>query len=295
MNSQELKCFVVAADRLNFTRAAKELYVTPPTVTHHIQHLEDELGVKLFIRDSKSVQLTTAGEIFYHDAHDILLRMEEIPNRLKAVKMDEQRILKIGCTMKQDTKVLTKALRLFHQENSMVSPRIYLDDYFQLVNRLVENQLDLIMGTKAMIQDRTECQFQKLLTCSMKALIPKEITIIDQKSLSINDLQNNTFITLRQKSIPKLNEDDLERFLSTKTRERNVIRQDDVEAVLALTLSGYGIGILPEYSFCKEDLDETVQVVDIQESLEIDYGIIYLKKDKNLLVREFIKCLNSFL
>ena len=33
MNSQELKCFVVAADRLNFTRAAKELYVTPPTVT----------------------------------------------------------------------------------------------------------------------------------------------------------------------------------------------------------------------------------------------------------------------
>ena len=177
----------------------------------------------------------------------------------------------------------------------MVSPRIYLDDYFQLVNRLVENQLDLIMGTKAMIQDRTECQFQKLFTCSMKALIPKKIAVIDQKSLSINDLQNNTFITLRQKSIPKLNEDDLERFLSTKTRERNVIRQDDVEAVLALTLSGYGIGILPEYSFCKEDLDETVQAVDIQESLEIDYGIIYLKKDKNLLVREFIKCLNSFL
>lgn len=252
MNSQELKCFVVAADRLNFTRAAKELYVTPPTVTHHIQHLEDELGVKLFIRDSKSVQLTTAGEIFYHDAHDILLRMEEIPNRLKAVKMDGQRILKIGCTMKQDTKVLTKALRLFHQENSMVSPRIYLDDYFQLVNRLVENQLDLIMGTKAMIQDRTECQFQKLFTCSMKALIPKEIAIVDQKSLSINDLQNYSFITLRQKSIPKLKEDELERFLSAKTREKNVIRQDDVEAVLALTLSGYGIGIYQNMLFVKK-------------------------------------------
>lgn len=295
MNSQELKCFVVAADRLNFTRAAKELYVTPPTVTHHIQHLEDELGVKLFIRDSKSVQLTTAGEIFYHDAHDILLRMEEIPNRLKAVKMNGQRILKIGRTMKQDTKFLTQTLHLFHQENPMVSPRIYLDDYFQLINRLVENQLDFIMGTKAMIQDRTECQFQKLFTCSMKAIIPKEIVIIDQDIISINDLQDYSFITLRQKSIPKLKEDELEHFLSAKTREKNVIRQDDVEAVLALTLSGYGIGLLPEYAFCKEDLDETVQVVDIQESLEIDYGIIYLKKDKNLLVREFIKCLNSFL
>lgn len=45
--------------------------------------------------------------------------------------------------MSQETKYLTQALRLFHRENSRVSPRIYLDDYFQLVNRLVENQLDL--------------------------------------------------------------------------------------------------------------------------------------------------------
>ena len=295
MNIYNLRYFVTLARIRQYTKAAEELCITQPSLSHAISQMEKELGVKLFIRDSKSVQLTTAGEIFYHDAHDILLRMEAIPNRLRAVKSNEQTILKIGCTMSQEAKCLTKALRLFHRENSRVSPRIYLDDYFQLVNRLVENQLDLIMGTKAMIQDRTECQFQKLFTCSMKALIPKEIAIIDQKSLSINDLQNNMFITLRQKSIPKLKEDDLERFLSTKTRERNVIRQDDVEAVLTLTLSGYGIGILPEYSFCKEDLDETVQVVDIQGSLEIDYGIIYLKKDKNLLVRKFIKCLNSFL
>lgn len=220
MNSQELKCFVVAADRLNFTRAAKELYVTPPTVTHHIQHLEEELGVKLFIRDSKSVQLTTAGEIFYHDAHDILLRMEAIPNRLKAVKSNEQTILKIGCTMSQETKCLTKALRLFHKENSRVSPRIYLDDYFQLVNRLVENQLDFILGTKAMIQDRPECTFRKLSTSTTKAIIPKNIFQTSKEMISFNEIQDCPFITLRQKSIPKLKEDVLEHFLSTKAREK---------------------------------------------------------------------------
>lgn len=224
MNSQELKCFVVAADRLNFTRAAKELYVTPPTVTHHIQHLENELGVKLFIRDSKSVQLTTAGEIFYHDAHDILLRMEAIPNRLKAVKSNEQTILKIGCTMAQETKCLTKTLRLFHKENSMVSPRIYLDDYFQLVNRLIENQLDFILGTKTMMQDRPECTFKKLSTSTTKAIIPKSILQTAKKVISFNETQDFSFITLRQKSIPKLKEDILEHFLSAKAREKNVIR-----------------------------------------------------------------------
>ena len=220
MNSQELKCFVVAADRLNFTRAAKELYVTPPTVTHHIQHLENELGVKLFIRDSKSVQLTTAGEIFYHDAHDILLRMEAIPNRLKAVKSNEQTILKIGCTMAQETKCLTKTLRLFHKENSMVSPRIYLDDYFQLVNRLIENQLDFILGTKTMMQDRPECTFKKLSTSTTKAIIPKSILQTAKKVISFNEIQDFSFITLRQKSIPKLKEDILEHFLPQKQEKK---------------------------------------------------------------------------
>ena len=293
MNSQELKCFVVAADRLNFTRAAKELYVTPPTVTHHIQHLEEELGVKLFIRNSKSVQLTTAGEIFYHDAHDILLRMEAIPNRLNAVKSNEQTLLKIGCTMSQETKSLTQALRLFHRENSRVSPRIYLDDYFQLVNRLVENQLDFILGTKIMMQDRPECTFRKLSTSTTKAIIPKSIFQTSKEMISFNEIQDCSFITLRQKSIPKLKEDDLEHFLSTKVREKNVIRQDDIEAVLALTLSGYGIGILPDYAFSIQDLDESVKVVSLQESLEIDYGIIYLKKDRNKLLKEFIECFNK--
>ena len=217
------------------------------------------------------------------------LRMEAIPNRLKAVKSNEQTILKIGCTMAQETKCLTKTLRLFHKENSMVSPRIYLDDYFQLVNRLIENQLDFILGTKTMMQDRPECTFKKLSTSTTKAIIPKSILQTSKKVISFNEIQGFPFITLRQKSIPKLKEDILEHFLSAKAREKNVIRQDYIEAVLALTLSGYGIGILPDYAFSIQDLDESVKVVSLQESLEIDYGIITLKQNKNPLITEFIK------
>ena len=195
--------------------------------------------------------------------------------------------------MSQEAKCLTQALRLFHRENSRVSPRIYLDDYFQLVNRLVENQLDFILGTKIMMQDRPECTFRKLSTSTTKAIIPKSIFQTSKEMISFNEIQDCPFITLRQKSIPKLKEDDLEHFLSTKVREKNVIRQDDIEAVLALTLSGYGIGILPDYAFSIQDLDESVKVVSLQESLEIDYGIIYLKKDRNKLLKEFIECFNK--
>lgn len=287
MNSQELKCFVVAADRLNFTRAAKELYVTPPTITHHIQHLEEELGVKLFIRDSKSVQLTTAGEMFYHDAHDILLRMEEIPNRLRDLKANEQRILKIGCTMGKDTEILKEILYKFRLEYPHVSPRIYLDDYFQLLNRLYENQLDMMIGTKNMLMEDHLCDFMKISTIKMKALIPQTINIKD--SISLEDLSDITIITLRQKNLPKVKDDPIEHYLSIKRREKNVIRLDDERAILALVASGYGIGILPEYAYSIENLDQSVQVVDIQESPMDDYGLIYLKNNKNSLIMHFIE------
>lgn len=289
MNSQELKCFVVAADRLNFTRAAKELYVTPPTITHHIQHLEEELGVKLFIRDSKSVQLTTAGEMFYHDAHDILLRMEEIPNRLRDLKANEQRILKIGCTMGKDTEILKEILSKFRLKYPHVSPRIYLDDYFQLLNRLYENQLDMMIGTKNMLMEDHLCDFMKISTIKMKALIPQTINIKD--SISLEDLSDITIITLRQKNLPKVKDDPIEHYLSIKRREKNVIRLDDERAILALVTSGYGIGILPEYAYSIENLDQSVQVVDIQESPMDDYGLIYLKNNKNSLIMHFIECI----
>ena len=53
MNTQQLECFIHVADKLNFTKAAEELYLSTPTVTHHIKSLEEELGAQLFYRTSK--------------------------------------------------------------------------------------------------------------------------------------------------------------------------------------------------------------------------------------------------
>ena len=62
---------------------------------------------------------------FYHDAHDILLRMEAIPNRLRAVKSNEQTILKIGCNHVTRSKMPYQSITFISYEKiSRVSPRI---------------------------------------------------------------------------------------------------------------------------------------------------------------------------
>lgn len=83
MNTQQLQCFIYVAERLNFTKAAESLFLSVPTVTHHIKSLEDELGTQLFYRNSRVVRLTQQGEKFYYTAKDILLRMQDAKDQFQ--------------------------------------------------------------------------------------------------------------------------------------------------------------------------------------------------------------------
>lgn len=61
MNTVQLECFIEVSQTLNFSRAAQNLKMTQPAVSHQINSLEAELGTKLFNRTSKSVELTRDG------------------------------------------------------------------------------------------------------------------------------------------------------------------------------------------------------------------------------------------
>ena len=58
MNTVQLECFLAVADNLSFARAAEQLHITQPAVTHQISSLENELNVKLFRRTTRTVALT---------------------------------------------------------------------------------------------------------------------------------------------------------------------------------------------------------------------------------------------
>ena len=63
MNTIQLECFLAVGRHLNFSKAAEEIKITQPAVSHQIRSLEEELGVKLFLRTSKSV--SARGTAFF--------------------------------------------------------------------------------------------------------------------------------------------------------------------------------------------------------------------------------------
>lgn len=274
MNTQELNCFLCVADRLNFTRAAQELYLTTPTVTHHIQKLENELGTELFIRNSKSVRLTPEGEVFYREARDILQRLNALPSKFENIRAHERSVFRIGCTSHQEPLHFISLLGYFRREVPDVQPQFIIDDYYSVMRMLAEKQLDIVLGTRDMLLGFTECKFRKLFMCRSSAIYNKDYFPHNETTVSLKDLSDMRLIVLHQKNVPIQKKDSIEQLLLSRSKEKNYLRQDDAEAVFALAESGYGIGILPKYTFSSKNISEDVQVADIIESAVIEYGMI---------------------
>ena len=293
MNTQELKCFLRVAERMNFTRAAEELYLTPPTVTHHIQKLESELGVQLFQRDSKSVQLTLEGEIFYQDAREIMMKIEAAFSHVNDIRNSKHTFLRIGCITSQEASSLSKPLARLRERFSCVEPRIIIADFTQQLRMLKEDHLDLVLGSRDMILGQNDFRFDTLYSCRSCAVFSQEyLSIFSEGEISLEDLSPYPLIALNPKNIPIQPDDAIEKFLTGKAKPVHIIRQEDAAAVITLASSGYGIGILPGYVL-SDSVHSSMHYARIKESPCIDYGIIYHVDSKNPYIAKFSAILSA--
>lgn len=90
------KYFVTLCEERHFSRAAEQLAISPPTLTHQIQKLERDLGVRLLNRKTKKVQLTEAGARFLESARDLLHRADEAEMTARKAARGEVGRLEIG-------------------------------------------------------------------------------------------------------------------------------------------------------------------------------------------------------
>lgn len=123
MNTVQLECFVSVAEHLNFSRASESLHVSQPAVSHQIQTLENELGVKLFKRTSKSVELTEEGMLFLADARYILKTAFDAKERLG--KHMNHTAFDIGCHNMFEVNLLPSVFQQLHDNYPSLRPAVH--------------------------------------------------------------------------------------------------------------------------------------------------------------------------
>ncbi len=96
MELRHMRYFVTVAQERNFTRAAERLHMAQPPLSRQIQQLEDELGLPLLDRESRPLNMTEAGRLFYEQATQLLQRVEGLRAIMQRLKSAERARFVIG-------------------------------------------------------------------------------------------------------------------------------------------------------------------------------------------------------
>jgi len=143
-NLNLLKVFIEVAKHKNITKASEALYISQPAISNSIKELEQELGIELFIRKNKGVELTLFGQELYNNIKDKLDFFDKLDDFILSYKDLNQGILRIGSHSSNSNTIIMKCLNLFAKEYPNIKIKMERDTEANLFTKLENNTLDLI-------------------------------------------------------------------------------------------------------------------------------------------------------
>lgn len=150
MELRQLRYFVAVADTLNFSRASESLYVSQSALSKQIADLEQELGVILFQRDKRTVELSQAGRLLLGEAKAILLRSEKLLPMLQEThkQVQQERNIYIGVETRAEQSpqihhILAEAVYQQRQKVPGLQAVFWSREYMELKKALLDDELDL--------------------------------------------------------------------------------------------------------------------------------------------------------
>ena len=145
MNLRFLRTFVAIADNAGFARAAAQLNLTQSAASRQIQALEDELGLRLFVRIGRGVRLTREGEDLLVRSRQLLFDAEALGQRASALKTGEVGVLRVGATPQVIETLLAGFLLRYRKRHGGVEVHLVEDGGSRLPGRLERGDIDVAL------------------------------------------------------------------------------------------------------------------------------------------------------
>ena len=243
MELRHLRAFVVLAEELHFGHAAKRLHITQPPLSASIRQLEEDLGARLFVRDSRSVRLTDFGEAFLPEAIRVVAQARAAEEAGRALATGKVGMLHVGFSGSMLYRGMPEILHAYAKRYPAVE--------LQLVELTTREQ------NEALAQRRIECGFstarevapglqgQALLGDEFACCVHESHWVAARRSVSLKMLADEDFVLLARDFTPG----GYERMVGMcvragfHPREKAHVRQWNAAA--AMVSSGFGIAILP--------------------------------------------------
>ena len=261
MNLYHLRYFVTLAHLEHYTKAAKQLSITQPSLSHAIASLEEELNVRLFEKDGRNVVLTRWGKIFLEDVEDILAHLDSSVANLKMTGSGNG-VIDIGCIRILGAGYVPSLMRDFIKANPDKNIRYRLHGVGGLSAEIIEGlknrQYDVAFCSK--YKDDPMIDFFKIASQDLVLVVPLDHPLAAYNTVRLHDTLSYQHIFFNQRSglrdiIDKL-------FIKAGGFPEYVMEIEEDMVIAGLVAKGFGIAVVPDMHVLQEMPLKSLRIID---------------------------------
>ena len=189
---RHLRYFVAVAEELHFGRAALRLHLAQPPLSQQIRKLEEILGYPLFLRTSRAVKLTSAGEVFLERARRTLRNVQEDMEEARSVGRGEEGFLRVGFIGSAMLTALPSMLGRYRRLYPKVNLQLHESYTSLVVQKLLKGELDA-----GFLRDGGEIdglRVERLFSEPFIAVLPSKHALAKCKTISPRELREEPFV-----------------------------------------------------------------------------------------------------
>ncbi|GGB59175.1 LysR family transcriptional regulator [Shewanella inventionis] len=245
MDIKILKSFISVAAHQSFSAAARELNTVQPAISRHIAMLEDELGVALFIRNSREVAITSAGEQLLHDAKQIIVLADKAKDQVKRAQQGQVGELNIAYLSSACLSFMADLIRSYSQLYPDVHVSLFEMTASEQIAAFNQNRIDVGFSRPlpAGIQDEfisTDIYIDKLV-----AVVGAHHPLAQYSQISLSQLQQQKMILFHRDEAVGLFDDTIMMCKQAGFSANIVSQPRHMQTLLTEVAAGLGVAIAP--------------------------------------------------
>lgn len=259
MELRHLIYFQAVAEELNYRKAAERLFISQPGLSRQIKQLEEMLGVQLFERDKKHVELTKPGAFLKGEVDFVINHLESTKTQLKLIESGKVGELRIGFLGSASNRVLPDLLNRINAEQPLITSSLEELSNMVQVEMIQKDKLDLGFVRLASVPE--DLEMQPVLRDTFSIVVPKNHPIGEQEFRSVSQFQEESFILFSSdysnyyyEQIMRICRDS---GFSPKIRHKSV----HALTIFRLVENGLGVAIVP--TSLKDGYDLNVRFMEI--------------------------------
>lgn len=243
MDIRQLLYFVTVAEEGQITAAAKRLHMAQPPLSQQMKHLEQELGIALFKRGSRQMELTDGGKLLFRRARQIINLSDSTLREIKDFKDGVHGTLSIGMVSSSGSVILRPFLQQFRRQYCGVRFEIYDGNTFKIIDLLTKGLIEIGIVRTPFNDESFHHKF--LSEEPMVLALTDELDWCPQKdTISLAELSGKPLIIYRR----------FDQLIQDACASQNITptifcRSDDARTSLIWANAGMGMAILPQSAF----------------------------------------------